>query len=205
MALIQQTHLTENRALKVLGGIKGIANSCQALSEYFLSAAEMGSIVGNFCETFGIEGNQSRKRDEHHQLFGSKNKRIYSNTEKILRVFQTHNVTKIGHLETKQFLSSINTKNEYVSKRTAHQLEKDYVIVYGKSCLTNLPDLDQELRTNYIHKEADTGIVLHALDVSKRDQCSELVISCSDTDVLLILLHYFDNLTSSTIFKTTEH
>ena len=82
----------ENRSLKVLGGIKGIANSSQAVSEYFLSAAEMGSIVGNFCETFGIEENQSRKRDEHHQLFGSKNKRIYSNTEKILRVFQTHNV-----------------------------------------------------------------------------------------------------------------
>ena len=61
----------ENRALR---GIKGIANSSQALSEYFLSAAEMGSIVGNFCETYGIEENQSRKRDEHHQLFGSKNK-----------------------------------------------------------------------------------------------------------------------------------
>ena len=61
------------------------------------------------------------------------------------------------------------------------------------------------MHTNYTCEEADTGIVLHALDVSKRDQCGELVISCSDTDVLLILLHYFDNLTSSTISKTTEH
>ena len=122
--------------------------------------------------------------------------------------YKVSDAAKIGHLETKQFLSSIDTKNElteYLSKQTAHQLEKDYVIVYGKSCLTNLPDLDQELRTNYTHEEADTGIVLHALDFSKRDQCGELVISCSDTDILLILLHYFDNLTSSTIFKTTEH
>ena len=119
--------------------------------------------------------------------------------------YKVSDATKIGHLESKQLLSSINTKNEYLSKQTAHQLEKDYVIVYGKSCLTNLPDLDQELRTNYTHEEADTGIVLHALDVSKRDQCSELVISCSDTDVLLILLHYFDNLASITIFKTAEH
>ena len=111
LALIQQTHRTENRALKVLGGIKGIANSCQALSESFLSAAEMGSIVGNFCETFGIEENQSRKRDEHHQLFGSKNKRIYSNTEKILRVFQTHNVNfeasdSVFNILTKKVLPS---------------------------------------------------------------------------------------------------
>ena len=93
--------------------------------------------------------------------------------------YKVSDATKIDHLETKQFLSSINIKNEYLSKQTAHQLEKDYVIVYGKSCLTNLPDLDQELRTNYTHEEADTGIVLHALDVSKRDQCGELVISCS--------------------------
>ena len=54
-------------------------------------------------------------------------------------------------------------------------------------------------------EEADTGIVLHAIDVCRRDPFSELTISCSDTDVLLILLNYFEQLPSTAIFKTTEH
>ena len=78
---------------------------------------------------------------------------------------------------------------------------KDYVVVFDKTALTNIADLDNNLR-NYNHEEADTGIILHALDVSKRDRFSELVVFCSDTDVLLILLHDFDKLSSSTIFKT---
>ena len=78
---------------------------------------------------------------------------------------------------------------------------KHYAVVFDKTVLTNIADLDSNLR-NYNHEEADTGIVLHAPDVSKRDPFSELVVSCSDTVVLLILLHYFDKLSSSTIFKT---
>ena len=80
---------------------------------------------------------------------------------------------------------------------------KDYVVVFEKTVLTNRADLDNNLR-NYNHEEADTGIVLHALDVSKRGPFSELVVFSSDTDVLLILLHYFEKLSSSTIFKTIK-
>lgn len=435
----------ENRALKVLGGIKGLANSNQALNEYFLTAAELGNIVESFCETFGIEENQSRKRDEHYQLSGSKNQRITNNVTKISTVFNDHvvnfdssdvvynvltrkvlpsavaerflavtsigqekyndfvkqklegkgsiwdplkkeklntfssnnknvtvtvskqlvqvreerklmtrlliasrtrpdidlpsnigmyefsvvprslftidgtlhqttdksviaaelcksqkvkeieenteqsndnrirkviifdgmaivnrinikkqkitncaefadqfiniikreasgfdevrvvfdrykekslkantrakrtkgvsvqykisDVTQIGHLVTKQFLSSIKTKNdltEYLTKKLQLQLDVEYVIVYRMTCVTNILDLDPELKS-YTHEEADTGIVLHAIDVCKRDPFTDLVISCSDTDVLLILLHYFDELSSSTIFRTTQH
>ena len=39
----------------------------------------------------------------------------------------------------------------------------------------------------------------------RRDSFSELTISCSDTDVLLILLNYIEQLPRTTIFKTTEH
>ena len=70
--------------------------------------------------------------------------------------------------------------------------------------ITNIPDLDPSLR-NYLHEESDTGMVLNALDVSKRDPFTDLVISCSDTDVLLILIHYYEQLTSSIVFKTTVH
>ena len=115
--------------------------------------------------------------------------------------------TQIKHLTTKQFLSSIYTKNEltvYISQKLAAKINTDYVIVYGHTCVTNIADLDPDLKT-YNQEEADTGIVLHALDVSRRNPFSELVISCSDTDVLLILLNYFEELCVSTVFKTTQH
>ena len=108
---------------------------------------------------------------------------------------------------TKQFLSAIKTKNErteYLSNKVQLKLDIEYVVVYGMTCVTNIIDLDPELK-NYTHEEADTGIVLHAIDVCKRDPFTDLVISCSDTDVLLILLYYFDELSSSTIFRTTQH
>ena len=44
----------ENRAMKVLGGIKGIANNRLALEQYFFIMPEMNSIVDEFCETFNI-------------------------------------------------------------------------------------------------------------------------------------------------------
>ena len=46
----------ENRAAKVLGGIKGIANNQSALDEYFLTIPEMGNIIENFCGMFNIQG-----------------------------------------------------------------------------------------------------------------------------------------------------
>ena len=83
-------------------------------------------------------------------------------------------------------------------------MEKDFVVVFDTNCFSNLADLEESLKT-YGQEEADTGIVLHAIDVCRRGRFSELTISCSDTYVLLILLNYFEQLPSTTIFKTTEH
>ena len=62
----------ENKSMKILGGIKGIANNQQALDEYFLTAGEMGNIIEDFADVFQIRDSQSHKR-EHYQLTGSKN------------------------------------------------------------------------------------------------------------------------------------
>ena len=102
----------ENRAMKVLGGIKGLANYNQAFNEYFLTASELGNIMESFCETFGTEENQSRKRDEHYQLSGSKNYRITNNIAKISTVFKTHGVNFDGsdvvyNILTKKVLPNI--------------------------------------------------------------------------------------------------
>ena len=110
-------------------------------------------------------------------------------------------------MTSKQFLSSVKTKNEltiYLSKKLKHQLNVDFVIVFGNTCITNLDDLDSNLK-QYPHEEADTGIVLHVIDVSRRDPFTEIVVSCSDTDVFLILLHYFEEISTSVVFRTIHH
>ena len=91
----------ENQAMKVL-----------ALNEYFLTASELGNIMESFCETFGIEENQSRKRDEHYQLSGSKNYRITNNIEKISTVFKTCGVNfddsdVVYNILTKRFYQTL--------------------------------------------------------------------------------------------------
>ena len=80
----------------------------------------------------------------------------------------------------------------------------DYVVGYGNTCITNMMNLKETL-FDYNQEEADTAIVFHALDVSERDPFTDLVISCSDTDVLLILLFYYEDLCSSCIFKTRNN
>ena len=56
----------------------------------------MRNIVNNFCETFGIDENQSRTTDEHHQLNVLKNARIETNCTKLSHVFSEHDVTFEG-------------------------------------------------------------------------------------------------------------
>ena len=80
----------------------------------------------------------------------------------------------------------------------------DYVVGYGNTCITHMMNLKETL-FDYNQEEADTGIVLHVLDVSERDPFTDLVISYSDTDVLLILLFYYEDLCPSCIFKTRNN
>ena len=79
----------ENWAVKVLGGIKGIANSQKLLDEYFLTAAEMSNIAEQFCTLFLLEDSDARKREQHYQLIRSKIARLSTNVNKLLDVFNT--------------------------------------------------------------------------------------------------------------------
>jgi hypothetical protein len=68
--------------------------------------------------------------------------------------------------------------------------------------LTNIQDFNPALM-NHNQEEADTSIVLHAIDVSQSNPFRDVIISCSDTDVLLI--NYYNELCINTIFRTREH
>ena len=81
----------ENRTMKVLGEIKGIANGINKLGKYFIIAPEINQIIQDFCEAFDIK-DYNGKRDEHHELTGNKNQHITSNVQKLDETFKTQNV-----------------------------------------------------------------------------------------------------------------
>ena len=60
-------------------------------------AADMGNIIESFCQTFGIQEDHAGKKDEHHQLSSSKNKRISKNIYKFSGVFGSFNSSDCIH------------------------------------------------------------------------------------------------------------
>ena len=75
----------ENRVMKVIGGIKGIANQSSALEKHFLVASDMNKVIGEFQDTLGI-GYQSRQ--EHYQFTGDTNARIARNVKNYQKSLQ---------------------------------------------------------------------------------------------------------------------
>ena len=113
----------ENRTVKVLGGIKGIANSQESLDEYFLTAAEMSNIVEQFCTSFLLEDSDSRKREQRYQLIGSKNSHLSTNVNKLLGVFSTQGITfeesdEVYNVSTKKVLAT-DVVETFLSMREA--------------------------------------------------------------------------------------
>ena len=104
-------------------------------------------------------------------------------------------ITIIKHLKTSEFLSHIKTKQDltvYLRQKLKTALTKtsiSYVISYKNKCLTNLRDFGYDLQ-RHNHEEADTLILLHSFQIAKNDLFREVVIVCSDADVLLMLLYH---------------
>ena len=85
--------------------------------------------------------------------------------------YKISDITRTSQPFTRQFLSSSITNielAEYLSKKLAQCVTKEYVIVYGNYLPRNVENLDEQL-DNYTQQEADTSIVFHAVHVTKRD------------------------------------
>ena len=78
----------ENRALKVIGGIKGIANKPSILNTYFLAHPEMKKILSEFNSIFGIESVE--QNEEHYELTERAKIRLADDVRKLRQVFQCH-------------------------------------------------------------------------------------------------------------------
>ena len=86
----------------------------------------MGHIVESCCEMFGIEENQSLKKDEHYQLSGSKNQRIHNNAEKISSIFTDYEVS----FDESKNVFNVLTKNVLPQKTAEKTL---WIICYRKT------------------------------------------------------------------------
>ena len=98
--------------------------------------------------------------------------------------------TNIAKGQMKQLLSHTTTKLEltaYLAERLlerAHQEEKPCVVAWGEECMVTSRNMSH-LHSN--HEEADTELVLHALDATASG-ATRIHVHSPDTDVLVLLL-----------------
>lgn len=55
-----------------------------------MTAIELGNMIKNFCEGFGINDNQKTKSEDHCLLAGSENTRIGDNVENLSAILNTN-------------------------------------------------------------------------------------------------------------------
>ena len=123
-----------------------------------------------------------------HTSLKSKTRNGRTNGTQIL--YKVDDSTIIKHLKISKFRSHIMTKQDwtvYLSQRLETALTKtniSYVKSYKSKCLTNVRDFDY----GHNHEETDTLIILYCFQIAKIGPFIEVIIVCSETDVLLMLL-----------------
>ena len=76
-----------------------------------------------------------------------------------------------------------------------------YVVTYDTKMETNIPNFNEELMV-HDHEEADTALILNAIDVAQRTPFSHCIVYSPDTDVFLLLIYYYNLLPMATSFRT---
>ena len=115
--------------------------------------------------------------------------------------------TNISGTTSKKFLSHVKTKNKltiYLAEKAITNFENvngGYAVSYTTKCISNLEDFAEEMMTQD-HEEADTLLLLHAVDVWARNPVTELLIYSPDTEVFLLAIDKCPILCANTAFKT---
>ena len=113
--------------------------------------------------------------------------------------YQVIDSANICSITLKQLLSHVLTKRDltvYLSKYLKDYFEDSngqYVLLYENKSVSNIVGCSNELQ-EHNHEEADTLIILHAVDTAKLNPVSECVVYSPDTDVFLLLIHHYSKL-----------
>ena len=115
--------------------------------------------------------------------------------------------TSIVGVPLKQLLSDIQTKQDitvYFAENIISILQnmgKSFVIVYETKSVTNIAGYPNDL-LNHDQEEGDTLLLLQAKNVCDCNPAANVVVVSSDTDVFLLLIHFYPQLCTNTIFRT---
>ena len=116
------------------------------------------------------------------------------------RITDTTHITKVP---LKRLISHTKTKKElaaYLAKKTLDYAErqgKQFVVAWESECKATHKDVSH-LRSN--HEEADTKIILHAVDASS-SAAQEVYIHSPDTDVLVLVIRRIRATSSSSLLE----
>ena len=106
--------------------------------------------------------------------------------------------TLLSHHQTKADLTAYLA--DFSIKALADH-NKKYIVVYDSKCVSSIPEYPDNLRT-FDQEEADALILMQAKYVTDVDPFTELVMLSPDTDVFLLLIHFYPKLCTSTTFRT---
>ena len=118
--------------------------------------------------------------------------------------YQITDTTNIGKVSMKQLLSSEKTKMSltgYLAEKVlekANATGKHMVVAWGTHCKATHTSMSQ-LESN--QEEADTKLMLHAVDATRRG-ASSIAIHSPDTDVFVLALRRYPLLCKNTTFVT---
>ena len=121
--------------------------------------------------------------------------------------YKVSDMGNISNVPLKQLLANIETKREltiYLTECSQQALQDEglnFSITHNLVTITNIRDFNMELKS-HDHEEADTLLVLHAIDAAKHDIFTECYVFSPDTDVFLLLIYYCESLPLATYFRT---
>ena len=113
--------------------------------------------------------------------------------------YQVTDSTNIWSITLKQFLSYVLTNRDltiYLSKYLKGYPEdsnRQYVLSYENKDASNIVSYPNGLQ-EHDHEEADTLLIVHAVDTAKLNPFSGCVAYSPDTDIFVLLIHHHSKL-----------
>ena len=186
--------------MAVLDKIKigtGIQNCCQ-LAERFLSIL-MSKPSDEVRVVFDRYIEDSLKKTTRRKRQGKAETATQYEIKDDTNLVKTSMKKLLSHNKTKQQLTSC--LGRYIAKKM-EEINKQFAVSFGRCTITNIEALNSEKLNGHDHEEADTLMILHAIDVAACNPFRRLIVSSPDTDVLLLLIHYYASIPSDTQFLT---
>ena len=115
--------------------------------------------------------------------------------------------TSLEKITMKKFLANDQTKIELTTFLgnflvvKFNSLAVRFAVSYSNITKSNINAIDPNLN-GHNHEEADTLMILHAIDVGKQNPFRKLLVKSPDTDVFLLLIHHCQELPLDTEFVT---